>query len=591
MSAELPRTPFPFLMTYVRRHSWRYGILMTAITLAVLCSVSTQYGLKYLIDVVATPASDEALRQAWQALFILAGLIVADIILWRGGGYLAAGSLTLSAGCIRNDLFAHLSQHSPAYFADRLPGALSARISSSAISAQTIGNTVAWNVVPPAMSAFTALLFISLVDGWLALVLFACALAIAVVLHLLARKKSHLHETHAGHVAALDGEIVDIVGNIGVVRSFGAGRRERGRIAELSRVEVQAHRRSLYSMEHLRFLHAGLTVVLTIGVMIAGIRLWHAGRATTGDVALLATLSLTILNATRDLAIALVEVAQQRARLAEALKVILVPHAMTDAAHARPARRGCGEIRIEDVSFSYDGRRPVLRHINLVIPPGQKVGLVGRSGSGKSTLFALLQRVHDPGAGRILLDGQDLRHVTQESLATAMAVVPQDTSLFNRTIRENMSYGTPDLAFEELVAAAAKTRCEEVVEALPARYDTMVGNRGVKLSGGQRQRIAIARALLTPTPILLLDEATSALDSENEHAIAEALKEALHRRTVVAVAHRLSTLQNFDRIIVLDEGRIVEDGSPAELVRRQGPYLALLRQQRAGLSPVRPEAA
>ena len=256
-----------------------------------------------------------------------------------------------------------------------------------------------------------------------------------------------------------------------------------------------------------------------------------------------------------------------------------MPHELPDQADAVPLLPGPGQVAFEHVRFAYPSRAPVLREFDLVIEPGQRVGLVGFSGAGKSTVLSLLQRFYDVEAGRILIDGQDIRDVTQESLRRTMAIVPQDISLFHRSVLENIRYARPDATEADVLAAAEMAHCRDFIEALPEGFATIVGDRGIKLSGGQRQRLAIARALLKDAPILLLDEATSALDSESERAIQSALDRLMHGRTVIAIAHRLSTLQRFDRIIVMDQGHIIDDGTPAELAARPGPYRELLRKQ------------
>jgi ATP-binding cassette subfamily B protein len=326
--------------------------------------------------------------------------------------------------------------------------------------------------------------------------------------------------------------------------------------------------------------HAVLTAVLTACVIAWGILLWQHGQASVGDLVLITALAFGILHGTRDLAVSLVDLTQHVARLEEAIGTLLVPHAMPDHPNARPLMAGPGDVVFEHTTFAYPGRAPVLRDFNLEIEPGQRVGLVGYSGAGKSTVLALLQRFYEVGGGSIQIDGQDIRDVTQESLRTVMAIVPQDISLFHRTVMENIRYARPDASEADVLAAADMAHCREFIEALPDGFNTMVGDRGVKLSGGQRQRLAIARALLKDAPILLLDEATSALDTESEQAIQEALDRLMAGRTVIAIAHRLSTLQSFDRIIVMDKGRIVDDGSPADLAIRPGPYRELLRKQR-----------
>jgi ATP-binding cassette subfamily B protein len=304
---------------------------------------------------------------------------------------------------------------------------------------------------------------------------------------------------------------------------------------------------------------------------------------------LITALAFGILHGTRDLAVSLVDLTQHVARLEEAISALLTPHDMNDLPDAEPLPTGRGEVVFEQVRFAYAGRSSVLDRFDLMIAPGERVGLVGLSGAGKSTVLGLLQRFYDVSGGRISIDGHDIRDVTQKSLRDVMAVVPQDISLFHRSVMENIRYARPGATETDVMAAAGMAHCREFIEAMPDGFDTMVGDRGVKLSGGQRQRLAIARALLKNAPILLLDEATSALDTESEQAIQHALDRLMAGRTVIAIAHRLSTLQSFDRIIVMAKGRIVDDGSPAELAARPGPYRELLRKQR--MEPMETAAA
>jgi ATP-binding cassette subfamily B protein len=306
--------------------------------------------------------------------------------------------------------------------------------------------------------------------------------------------------------------------------------------------------------------------------------LWQRGAATTGDVILVCTLGLSILHATRDLAVALVDVTQHVARLSEALATLLVPHELRDHPEAEPLVRHGVSIEFKNVSFSYFDGHHIFSNFNLRLEAGQRVGLVGQSGGGKSTLFGLLQRFYDVKRGQILIDGQDITRVTQESLREAIAIVPQDISLFNRSMMENIRYSRPTASDDEVMQAAIAARCD-FIEALPEGMATMVGDRGVKLSGGQRQRIAIARAFLKDAPILLLDEATASLDSESEEAIRQALGELMQERTVIAIAHRLSTLRNFDRVIMLQAGQIIEDGPPDQLMRSGGAYRELVQRE------------
>jgi ATP-binding cassette subfamily B protein len=578
--------PLGFLAHYARRHALGHAIIFASVLAAVGASVSTQYGLKNLIDVVA--AGPDAGGNVWGAFLILVGFIAADNMLWRVGGFAAARSFVAVTGDIRRDLFAHLSGHSPAWFADRLPGTLAGRISATAAATFTVSNTGAWNVLPPIIAVLFSIAFIGSVNPGLAAVLVALALGLGALIYRLARGGTPLHRAYAARAASVDGELVDIVGNMNVVRAFGATLRERRRLGARIDEEMDARRASLFYLERLRLLHAALTAVLTAGVVAYGIVMWQHHEATVGDIVLLTTLAMTILSATRDLAVALVALTQDVARLEEAIGAVLTPHDLPDRVDARPIVPGEGAVAFENVQFSYPGRGAVLRGFDLTIRPGERIGLVGTSGAGKSTVLALLQRFHDVDGGRILFDGQDIRTVTQDSLRQSMAVVPQDISLFHRTVLENIRYARPDATREQVLAACTSAHCRDFIEALPEGFDTVVGDRGVKLSGGQRQRLAIARALLKDAPILLLDEATSALDSESEHAIQAALEKLMRGRTVVAIAHRLSTLAHFDRIIVMDGGRIIEEGAPEILAQRPSAYRELLRKQQ--MDPV-PAAA
>jgi ATP-binding cassette subfamily B protein len=326
-----------------------------------------------------------------------------------------------------------------------------------------------------------------------------------------------------------------------------------------------------------------VTVVLTIALLAWAIALWQRGGATTGDVVLVCTLGLSILNATRDLAVALVDVTQHVARLTEAIATLLLPHELRDHPEAEPLIKSGAAIAFNNISFRYPGGVGVFDKFSLRIQPGQRVGLVGHSGGGKSSLFVLLQRFYDVQQGSITIDGQDISRVTQQSLREAISVVPQDISLFHRSIMENIRYGRPNATDDEVLRAAIAARCD-FVETLPEGLEAMVGDRGVKLSGGQRQRIAIARAFLKDSPILLLDEATAALDSASEEAIREALSRLMRGRTVIAIAHRLATLRNFDRVVMLQAGKIIEDGPPDRLMQGQGPYRDLVTQEMSRLA-------
>jgi ATP-binding cassette, subfamily B, bacterial len=572
----LARRPLAFMARYVGRHPIAHAVVLWSVVAAVAFATFSQYAIKHLVDVLS--ANDSA--GAWHAFLILAALVAADNLSWRVGGWMATHGFVAVTGDMRRDLFQHLTGHAPAYFAERQPGTLASRITATANAIYQVENTCAWNVLPPALAVVFSIIMLATISPAMAGVLIVIASTLGVLLARMAAAGRHLHRRYATTAAAVDGELVDVINNMSLVRAFGATVRERERFAERVDREMRARGASLRYLERLRLLHAGTTAFLTAGLLAWAIFLWQHHVASTGDVVLVTTLGFTILHGTRDLAVALVDTVQHVARLAEALSTLLLPHEMGEAADARELPTPRGSVQFRYVTYAYPGTpMPVLRNFTLNIQPGTRVGLVGRSGCGKTTALALLQRLRDVQAGRILIDGEDVAQLTDASLRAAMAVVPQDVSLFYRSVIENIRYGKPEADDEAVYRAAADAGCQDFIERLPEGFNTLVGDRGVKLSGGQRQRLAIARAFLRDAPILLLDEATSALDSESEQAVQQALTRLMKGRTVIAVAHRLSTLRDFDRIVVLQRGRILQDGVPAELERAPGLYRELLSRQ------------
>jgi len=563
--------PFAFFAHYVRMRPIAHALVAGAVVAAVGCSVGTQYGVRLLVDALSGPGRIDP-SQAWTAFWILIALVASDNLLWRVASYISSYVFVAVTGDLRKDLFRHLTGHSPQYFADRLPGMLTSRITATSNAVYTTENMFVWNVAPPCVATLGSIALIATVSVPMAAGLAALAAILVMAMFRLAAAGKPLHHAFADRAAAVDGEMVDVIGNMPLVRAFGGLAHEFRRFGATVTREMQARRRSLLYLEKVRLLHALTTVVLTIGLLAWAVRLWQRGAATPGEVVLVCTLGLSILHATRDLAVALVDVTQHVARLSEALQTLLLPHAMQDHPQAQPLLRRGASVAFENVRFSYPDGRQVFEDFNVRIEPGQRVGLVGRSGCGKSTLFALVQRLYDVQGGRILIDGQDIARVTQASLSQAIAVVPQDISLFHRTILENIRYGRQGATDEEVRAAAVAAHCLGFIEALPEGFDTIVGDRGVKFSGGQRQLIAIARAFLKDAPILLLDEATSALDSESEDAVRAALDDLMRGRTVITIAHRLSTLRNFERVVVLRGGRVAQDDHANKLIRRSDLY-------------------
>jgi ATP-binding cassette, subfamily B, bacterial len=581
---EYARHPLAFIFRYVRMRPLSHAVILSAVLAAVACSVGTQYGVKYLVDTLSRGLTADV----WMAFVVLGSLIAADNLLWRVASWIANFAFVGVTGDLRRDLFRHLTGHSPSYFSERLPGTLTSRVTATSNAVFTGENMFVWNVLPPCAATVAAIVLVGTVSMPMAAGLGLVAGIMVCLMFRLAAAGRPLHHDFAGKAAVVDGEMTDVVSNMPLVRAFGGLVREHRRFDATVEREMEARRRSLFYLEKLRIFHAVVTIVLALGLLAWAIMLWQQGEATTGDVVLVCTLGLSVLHATRDLAVALVDITQHVARLSEALATLLIPHELRDHPDAAPLIRRGASVKFERLYFRYGDGQQIFEDLNLSLTPGQRVGLVGHSGGGKSTLFALLQRFYDPQDGRILIDGQDIARVTQESLREAIGVVPQDISLFHRSVMENIRYGRPDATDEEVLDAAFAARCD-FIEELPNGMRTLVGDRGVRLSGGQRQRIAVARAFLKNAPLLLLDEATSSLDGESEEAIRDALGRLMHGRTVIAIAHRLSTVRNFDRIVVLELGKVVQDGPPDVLLRREGVYRRLVQREMDRLA--RPVAA
>ncbi|HJU18226.1 MAG TPA: ABC transporter ATP-binding protein [Stellaceae bacterium] len=581
-AAGFPLRPLAFLWHYVRRRRCLHIAALVAVMGAAASACFAQYGLKMIVDAMAHGPGQ--LGPVWWAVGVFAALLACESALWRIGSALGYRAIVVDKAEARLDLFSHLSGHSSRYFSERLGGALAGRVSATGDALQQVFQSALFNIAPVCADFCAALLMLATVEWHLVAAIFSFVLLAAGTLALCSHRGAPRHRCYADRAAEVGGELVDVLSNIWMVKAFAARSRERRRFAELLGGEAHAQRGSLLYIERLRVLHDASLWLMGGSLLVWAVHLWNLGQVSAGDVVLTVAMAFRILHGSRDLAFALVNASQFLARIADSLQVIGEDHKVVDLPGARDVFPRGGSIAFEKVDFSYPGGQRVFRKLDLRIRPGERVGLVGPSGAGKSTLIALVQRLADVDGGRLLIDGEDIRTMTQDSLRAAIAVVPQEITLFHRSIWENLRYARPDAGEEEILAAAQAACCDDFIRDLPQGYATPVGERGTKLSGGQRQRIGIARALLKDAPIVIFDEATSALDSQSEILIQRALEALMQGRTVLAIAHRMATVANFDRIIVLRHGRIVEDGAPFELRRRQGLFEEMCRlQESAGL--------
>ncbi|SMX47011.1 ABC transporter ATP-binding protein [Actibacterium lipolyticum] len=436
-------------------------------------------------------------------------------------------------------------------------------------------------------SVVSAAVFLSAIDWRIALILF---IWIAVYLRFITffmpriRKRS---AARAGARAEVSGQVVDTISNMRTVKLFAHSEFEdQAAIGAMKSFRKRALEFG-YISSTFRFLLIVLAGILPLTVVGTTLYLWTIGEASTGQIAATGTVTLRISQMTGWVSFSLMGMYSHIGEIENGMKTLTPPHALTDASGAVDMARPKGQITFDDVSFAYGRQAGGVEGINLTINPGEKLGIVGASGAGKSTLVSCLLRLYDTENGAILIDGTDIRNVTQESLRRQIAMVTQETAMFNRTARDNILYGAPDATEEEVIRAAKQAEAHDFILGLEdfkgnTGYDAFLGERGVKLSGGQRQRIALARAFLKNAPILVLDEATSALDSEVEASIQEALTRVMVGKTVLAIAHRLSTISQMDRIVVLDDGRIVEQGTHSELLAHGGLYARYWERQSGG---------
>jgi ATP-binding cassette subfamily B protein len=578
--AGFPRRPIAFLWHYVRRRPFLHFFAIVSVVGAASFACFSQYGLKLIVDAMA--GGPQQLARVWTALAVYAGLLAGEAALWRFGARFGYRAILADKSAAQLDLFDHLSGHSSRYFADRMGGSLANRIVATGESMQQVFTSVLFTMAPVCADFLAALVMLATVGWRLVAALGAFVVLSAGLLAVFSHRGGARHRDYADRAAEVGGELVDILSNIWVVKAFSAQARERRRFERLLGNAEGAHRDSLGYVERLRVTHDIGLWLMGAGLLAWTLSMWSRGEVSAGDVILTVALAFRILHGSRDLAFALVNTTQFIARIAESIQVIGEDHKVVDHPEAQDLVPLGGSIAFEKVDFAYPDGNGVFRGLDLRIEPGQRVGLVGPSGAGKSTLIALVQRLYDVDGGRLSIDGQDIRSMTQDSLRAAIAVVPQDISLFHRSVLENIRYARPDASDEEVLAAAQAARCDGFVDALPQGYGTIVGERGVKLSGGQRQRLGIARALLKDAPIIILDEATASLDSGSEIEIQRALDALMRGRTVLAIAHRLSTVKGFDRIVVLDHGQIAEDGAPEELRRRRGLFDRMCRLQESG---------
>lgn len=585
---DLPKTLFSFIWFFLKKH-WVALFFMQLCCFAwSIDQTLWPYVIMVLIDTITHYTGDKT--GVWQAL---TPPIIMGISLWitvevgyRIGGVIRAYIFPRLEANMRMKMFDYVIHHSHRYFSNQMTGTIANKINDMPLSVNRLLTHVCTLFIPIILALIIAVTLFTRISIWYAVILLSWLVIHTSVVFYCAKKGAILSNVHAETRSSLSGKIVDCLSNITNVRLFARNRFEREYLSHFQENEVKTHFRSLIYIEKIKGVWGIMTFIGTV-LILNGYMLysWQQGRLTTGEVVFIFNTTWNITTLAWLAGLELPNVFQEIGIEKQALTLIQEQHEIIDAPHAKKLLVTEGEIVFDHVTFHYQKHHALFQNKTITIEAKQKVGLVGFSGSGKSTFVNLILRYYDIQGGHIFIDGQDIAQVTQNSLHEQISIIPQDPSLFHRSLMENIRYGKLDASDEEVIEAARKAHCHEFIMSMPEKYNTLVGERGIKLSGGQRQRIAIARAILKNAPLLILDEATSALDSITEREIQEGLALLMENKTVLVVAHRLSTLSGMDRILVFHEGQIIEDGSHEQLMAEMGHYSQLWVMQAGGFLP------
>jgi len=586
---EPPAGLIAFLWHFARQAKWLFAALFVIELLMALSDSAVPWFMGRVVTMVTKMPADRFFAEGWPWLLGMAVVVLVvrpGVMLLR---YLVNNQALAApfTGLVRWQAHWHVVRQSWAFFQDDFAGRISNRVMQTAPSVRsTLTATISavWYIVVYGVSAIA---LTASAERWLAVPILLWFSGYAALLYFLVPRIRERSKISSIARSELTGRIVDSYTNILTVKLFARAREE----DQYVRDAVDRHV-DLFTASQRLLTVFGATLDMLNALLIAGsgalaLLLWRFGKIEVGAIAMVLPLSLQLTNMSRQIALRVTEIFEDIGVVQEGMLTIARPLQLPDPAHARPLTVKSGRIEFKNVTFGYGRETGVLKDFNLTIAPGEKIGLVGRSGAGKSTVVNLLLRFFHLEGGAIFIDGEDISHLTQESLRAQISVVTQDTSLLHRSISANIGYGRPDATDAEIARAAKLAHADEFIPDLEdwhgrRGYHAHVGERGIKLSGGQRQRIAIARVILKDAPILVFDEATSALDSEVESAIQASLGTLMEGKTAIAIAHRLSTIAQMDRLVVLDHGRIIEQGTHRELIALNGHYAALWRRQAGG---------
>jgi ATP-binding cassette subfamily B protein len=581
---EPPKKIFAFMCHFMKDHKWGIGALLALACLSGVYGTVNSYLTKVLIDEVAR--SGDHAENLLQVTFLPALLLIINYevqnIAWRGVNYFSLKTLPRIKNSVIETVFSYVHKHSFRFFQDNFSGSIANNINKLADNIEIILKESSLFMIRGIVQLLLALVTMYFVHPIFSLVLFAWVFIFLTISIRFSNKVKELSDNQAHAQSVLSGKINDSISNVSNVRLFAREEFEILYLRKYLNILKDKFRKKEWFTLKLSWLQ-GLTITVLIGIVVFSlIHLRTQNLVTIGDFAFILGLVLYVTENIWWLTEQLDRLNDAIGQCNQSLNMIMIPHDIVDVPHATNLVVSNGQIEFQKVSFKYLKSNYLFENKNLVIPGGQKVGLVGFSGSGKTSFVNLVVRLFDVSSGVISIDHQNISRVTQDSLRDHIGFIPQDPVLFHRSLMDNIRYGKIDASDDEVMLAAKKAHAHEFICLTPEGYQSLVGERGIKLSGGQRQRIAIARAILKNAPILILDEATSALDSVTEGFIQESLTELMKNKTVIVIAHRLSTLLNMDRIMVFDKGKVVEQGTHTELMKKGGVYSLLWNSQVGG---------
>jgi len=557
--------------------------MMAAMFVASVIGVITPLYYKKLFNLLADfSTTDQAISALLLVVAIIALLRLASQALRRLNNFVANYFESKVIAELNDYCFAEMHRRSFSFFNNNFVGSLTKKVKWFVGAFESIVDRLVWNIMPLLVSVVVIIYVLWGVSRNMAIGL-SIWLAIFIGVNLVFTRFKMKYDLARSELETRStGILADTITNSANVKLLNGYRYETDSYAKVNE-ELRRARRWCWDLGTIFDTVQGLlALTLEIGIMVYAVFLWRRGLFTLGDFALIQSYLATIMDRIWDFGSIIRWTYQNLADAEEMTEVLETPPEIVDLPHAKDLKVVVGRIEFEQVDFNYNQTRSILNNFSLTIPPRQRLAVIGPSGAGKTTAVKLLFRMHDLTAGRILIDGQDISRVAQESLWQSVSLVPQDPILFHRSLKENIRYGRPGATDQEVIAAAKAAHCHEFISRLGDGYDTFVGERGLKLSGGERQRVAIARAILKNSPILVLDEATSSLDSESEALIQDALDKLMKAKTVIVIAHRLSTIKKMDRIITVDGGQIIEDGSHDELLKKKDGVYSRLWQLQAG---------